>query len=201
MKERREKRCERRVEEDNIKDMIRDVGAKAFAQAHVYETMSADVETPLYAGSTKFTRLSIVLRLMNLKATNGWTGKSFTELLMLLNEMLLEGNTLPTQNYDAKKILCLIGMKYKRIHACPNNCILYRKEFEDLNKCPKCGFSWYKQKRNNEDSGQIEKEGSALKVVWYHPIVPRLKLLFANPKDAKNLRWHATERRCDGLWG
>jgi len=29
--------------------------------------------------------------------------------------------------------------------------------------------------------------------------VPRLKHLFANLKDAKNLRWHATERRCDGL--
>jgi len=29
--------------------------------------------------------------------------------------------------------------------------------------------------------------------------VPRLKRLFANPKDAKNIRWHATERRCDGL--
>ena len=40
MKERREER----VEEDNMKDMIRDVGAEAFAQAHVYETMSADAE-------------------------------------------------------------------------------------------------------------------------------------------------------------
>jgi len=29
--------------------------------------------------------------------------------------------------------------------------------------------------------------------------VPKLKHLFANPKDYKNLRWHATERRCDGL--
>jgi len=38
-----------------MEDMIRDVGAKAFAQAHVYETMSADAETPLYVGSTKFT--------------------------------------------------------------------------------------------------------------------------------------------------
>ena len=48
--------------------------------------------------------------------------------------MLPEGNTLPTQNYDAKKILCPMGMEYKRIHACPNDCILYRKEFEDLKK-------------------------------------------------------------------
>ena len=40
--------------------------------------MSNDAETPLYPGSTNFTRLSTVLSLMNLKAMNGWTGKSFT---------------------------------------------------------------------------------------------------------------------------
>ena len=83
MKERWEERCEERVEEDNMEDMIWDVGVEAFAQAHVYETMSADAETPLYVDSTKFTRLSVILRLMNLKATNGWTDKSFTELLVL----------------------------------------------------------------------------------------------------------------------
>jgi len=58
--------------------------------------MSADAETPLYVGSTKFTQLSAVLRLVDLKAINGWTGKSFTELLVLLNEMLPKENTLPT---------------------------------------------------------------------------------------------------------
>ena len=98
-----EERREERVQEDNMEDMIRDVGAKAFAQAHVYETMSADAETPLYVSSTKFTRLSAVLRLMNLKTTNGWMDKSFTELLVLLNEVLLEGNTLPTRNYTPRK--------------------------------------------------------------------------------------------------
>jgi len=76
-----------------------------------------------------------------------------------------------------------MGMEYKRIHACPNDGILYRKEFEDLKKCPKCGSSQYKQKRNSEDNGQIEREGFALKVVWYLPIMPKLKHLFANPKD------------------
>ena len=121
MKERREERCEERVEEDNMEDMIQDVGVEAFAQAHVYETMSVDAETPLYVGSTKFTRLSTILRLMNLKATNGWTDKSFTELLVLLNEMFPEGNTPPTRNYDAKKILCPMGMEYNMQslgHAC-----------------------------------------------------------------------------------
>ncbi|KAG2371826.1 uncharacterized protein HKW66_Vig0239470 [Vigna angularis] len=186
------------AEQDNLEDMIRDVGAEAFSQAHVYETMSTDAETPLYTGSTKFTRLSAVLRLMNLKASNGWSDKSFTELLSLLNEMLPDGNTLPNRNYDAKKILCPMGMEYKRIHACPNDCILYRNENEVLIKCPKCGLSRYKSK-NGEEGGITEKNGSALKVVWYLPLVARLKRLFANPKDAKNLRWHADERTTDGM--
>ena len=80
--------------DDRLKDMIRDVGAKSFASA-VFKNMSNDLETPLYPGSTNFTRLSTVLRLMNLKAMNGWTDKGFTELLQLLKDKLLEGNTLP----------------------------------------------------------------------------------------------------------
>ena len=88
--------------------------------------MSTDLKSLLYVGSTKFRRLSTVLRLMNLKVTNGWIDKSFIELLVLMNEMLLDGNTLPTRNYDAKKIICPKGKEYKRIHVCPNDCILYR---------------------------------------------------------------------------
>ena len=38
------------------------------------------------------------------------------------------GNTLSTRNYYAKKILSPMGMEYKRIHVCPNDCILYKKE-------------------------------------------------------------------------
>ena len=44
--------------------------------------------------------------------------KSFTELLVLLNEMLSDANTLLARNYKAKKILCLMGLEYKSIHAC-----------------------------------------------------------------------------------
>jgi len=54
-----------------MEDVIQDVGVEAFAQAHVYETMSVDAETLSYVGSTKFMRLSAVLRLMNFKVTNG----------------------------------------------------------------------------------------------------------------------------------
>ena len=69
------------VDDDRLEYMICDVGAESFPKVHGYGSMSSDVETPLYPGSTNFTRLSAVLRLMNLKAINGWTDKSFTKLL------------------------------------------------------------------------------------------------------------------------
>jgi len=80
--------------DDRFEDMIRDVGAESFANA-VFENMSNYAKTPLYPCSTNFTRLSIVLRLMNLKAMNRWTDKSFTKLLELVKDMLPKGNTLP----------------------------------------------------------------------------------------------------------
>ena len=64
-----------------LEDMIRDVRVKSFAEAHEYGSMSSDAETPLYPGSTNFTQLSTVLRLMNLKVINWWNDKSFTKLL------------------------------------------------------------------------------------------------------------------------
>jgi len=71
-----------------------------------------------------------MLRLINLKALKGWANKSFTELLQLLKEMLIESNTLPDRMCGAKKkILCSMGIKYEKILAYSNDCILYRKEF------------------------------------------------------------------------
>jgi len=142
-----------------------------------------------------------VLRLINLKAINGWTDKSFTELLQLLKDMLLEGNTLPNHNYEAKKIVCLMGMEYKKIHACLNGCILYKKDFELLKSCSRCGLSCYKLKQKDDDTvEEIEKHGTPMKVMWYLPIISRMKPLYENPNDAKNLRWHADERKCDGMY-
>jgi uncharacterized protein YuzB (UPF0349 family) len=185
------------VDMDNqLEDMIRDIGPESF-QRDVYDALCSDNKEPLYPGCTNFTRLYGVLRLFNLKARNGWTDKSFTELLELLCEMLPEGNKLPNRNYEAKKILCPMGMEYQKIHACPNDCILYRNEYHGLKHCPTCGQSRFKVKDGDFDSGDKKKCPPA-KVLWYLPIIPRFKRLFANANDAKNLRWHALERECDG---
>ena len=51
---------------------------------------------------------------------------------MLLKKLLPEENTLPKSQYEVKKILCPVGMKYQKIHACPNDCILYRNEYAEI---------------------------------------------------------------------
>ena len=76
----------------------------------------------------------------------GWTNKSFTKLLQLLKDMLSGGNTLPNWNYEAKNILCPMRMEYRKIHSCPNDCILYRNEYGNLRRCPRCGLPCYKVK-------------------------------------------------------
>ena len=161
----------------------------------MYDNLCNDAEKPLYAECTKYTQLSAVLKLFNVKARNGWIDKSLTELLELLSDMLPKGNTLPTRNYDAKKILCPMGIEYKKIHACPNDCVLYRKELAMLHQCPRCGVSRYKQKHSEFES---DSKGPPAKVLWYLPVVPWFKRLFSNANDAKLMRWHAYGRTTNG---
>ena len=113
--------------------------------------------------------------------------------------MLPADNTLLKNHYEAKKILCPVGMEYKKICACLNDCILYRNEFVELRNCPTCGVSRYKANSDECSQDPSTYKDRPLKMCWYLPVVPRFKRLFANAEDAKNLTWHADGRIKDGL--
>jgi hypothetical protein len=87
------------------------------------------------------TVLWITLELLKLKASNGWSDSSFSALLELLSNVLPKSNGLPTSTYLAKKITCPLTLGVEKIHACPNHCILYRKEHVFKDKCPRCNAS------------------------------------------------------------
>ncbi|XP_071700324.1 uncharacterized protein [Rutidosis leptorrhynchoides] len=145
---------------DNFEAMFEDIEDNVDEQYHEkFEQLKVDSEKPLYNGCTKFLKLSAVIKLLNLKANNGWSETSFTSLLELLHKMLPEDNELPVSTYYAKKLM------YKR------------------------------GKPTDEDS---DENGPPAKVLWYFPIIPRLKRLFANAKTVKLLRWHAEEGKKDG---
>jgi hypothetical protein len=100
-----------------------------------------------------------------------------------VKKMLLKDNELPASTYEAKKIVYPLGLEVPKIHACPNDYILYcGEEYENLNACPVCSAFWYKIRR--DDLGDVEGEHPRkrvpTKVMWYAPIIPRLKCLFRN---------------------
>jgi hypothetical protein len=71
--------------------------------------------------------------------------------------MLPNPNELPTTTYEAKQVVCPLGLEIQKIHACPNDCILYRgKDYENLDECPVCKASRYKIRR--DDPSDVEGE-------------------------------------------
>jgi hypothetical protein len=105
--------------------------------------------------------------------------------------MLSKASELPATTYAAKQPVCPLVLEIQKIHACPNDCILYRGEYENLDACPVCYASRYKIKR--DDPGDVEGNGEhprkriPTKVMWYAPIIPHLKRLFRNKEHAKLL--------------
>ncbi|KAL9676586.1 hypothetical protein QQ045_004802 [Rhodiola kirilowii] len=77
--------------------MINNVAGEFDSRPQVVESLRNDSELPLYEGCSKYTRLSATLKLFNLKAKNGWSDKSFNEVLSLVKDMLPDGNTLPNR--------------------------------------------------------------------------------------------------------
>jgi hypothetical protein len=45
-----------------------------------------------------------------------------------MKKMLPMDNELPASTYEAKKVVCPLGLEVQKIHACPNDCFLYRGE-------------------------------------------------------------------------
>ncbi|KAI5328471.1 hypothetical protein L3X38_027868 [Prunus dulcis] len=166
-----------------------DFGSDPYEFANVI----GDGDQPVYPGCRKYTKLSALVKLYNLKAKHGMSDVCFTELLILQGDLLPEGNTIPTSMYEAKKTLCALGLSYEKMHACPNDCILYRKEYEDSTNCPTCGISRWKEGKNS-----ILKDGVPAKVVWYFPPIPRFKRMFQSHETAKSLTWHAARKSIDG---
>nr|GEY44140.1 hypothetical protein [Tanacetum cinerariifolium] len=181
---------------DNLDEMLHDVESNVDEKnIKKLQKLFVDAEKPLYNRCKKFTKVSLVVKLLDLKAKNNWSDKSFTTLIELLREAFPNDNELPVLTYQAKKLTCPMGLEVQRIHACPNDCILYRKYYKDQHECPVCMESRYKHKNLTELDSDVTKNGPPAKLLWYLPIIPILKKLYANPKDAKLLCWHAKERK------
>ena len=153
-----------------------------------------DAETPLYSGCFNYTKVSATMGLYTIKVKSGMSENYFDQLLTMVSSMLPADNVLPRSTNEMKRFLKLFGFGYDMIHACKNDCILYWKEYENMETCPRCNVSrWERDKHTGE-----EKKGIPAKVLRYFPIKDRFRQMFRSKRMAEEVRWHLNNASSDG---
>ena len=117
-------------------------------------------------------------------------------------DMLPLDAKLPKDHYEAKKIVRDLGLGYEKIHACPNDCILFWKENVNLEACPCCKVSRWKTNEasiasKNASSNKGKKK--AVKILQWFPLKPRLQRQFLSPDLVSFMKWHINGRTNDGV--
>ncbi|XP_028102255.1 uncharacterized protein LOC114301504 [Camellia sinensis] len=132
-----------------------------------------------------------IVALYKHKAAHDHSDESFDELLRIVSDMLPEDNTLVKSVYSAKKMPKAFDLGYKKIHACVNDCCLFRKDLNPKETCSKCNCSrWKVDKRTKKI-----KKGVPAKVLRYFSIIPRFKRMFKSQERADNqlTHWHGNQ--------
>jgi hypothetical protein len=143
----------------------------------------------LFPGS-QLSCLSTTLLLLNCCRTHGCSTTFIDELFKLLSKSVLPtANSLPTSEYTASKKLKELGLSYNSIHACPNSCMLFRGEDENLTHCNKCAAPRYRQ------CGQSLVP---IRVLRHFPLLPRIRRMFSTPLQASFMSWHRHYSSTDG---
>ncbi|XP_042946147.1 uncharacterized protein LOC122279527 [Carya illinoinensis] len=151
-----------------------------------FDKLLDDARQPLYQGCKQFSKLSFIVKLLHIKTIGGWSIKSFDLLLNLLRSAF--PNALLPRSYEESRSLQRgLGFNYHKIHACPNDCVLFWKENADKDECPKCKAPrWLADAQGNRLIPQ--------KVLRHFPLMPRLQRIYMSTKISADMRWHKEQR-------
>jgi hypothetical protein len=132
---------------------------------HFDPTMLEEAIQELYEDS-RTTKLAATILLINLCIVHGVSNNFADELFTIQHRHLLpEGNRLPKNHYAAKSLTSKLGLTYTSIYACGKGCVLFRGEYADAERCPKCDGPRF----NDGD-----RKKYPVKVLCHFPIIPRL---------------------------
>ncbi|GAU46340.1 hypothetical protein TSUD_401990 [Trifolium subterraneum] len=124
---------------------------------------------------------------------------SFNGLLELLKEAMPNLN-IPESFNKTKAMIRDLGLDYKKIHACPNDCMLYWKEHENDETCSTCKASRWKEFTQVDSEFEDPKYDHKVpaKVLRHFPLIPRIQRLFMYSKTVEPMRWHDEGHSKDG---
>ncbi|WVZ58442.1 hypothetical protein U9M48_008718 [Paspalum notatum var. saurae] len=153
-----------------------------------------EAEKELYPGCKEATKISFIVRLFQLKCMYGFSNSGIGAVLDLFSAVLPEGHCVPDTLDKVRKVVRDLGLDYQKIHACVNDCVLYRKDYEEMDKCPVCGESRWKttpsDDNDEEISGGSAKKRAPRKILRYFPLTPWLERLYMRELTSLEMRWH-----------
>jgi hypothetical protein len=94
-------------DDDDLHEMLRNAEGDFTSdrQHEKFERMKEDIKTPVFPGcKEEHNKLHVVLTLLQMKSSNGWSDKGFNELLQFLRDLFPRGNELPKNTYHAKQL-------------------------------------------------------------------------------------------------
>ena len=112
-----------------------------------FDKLEEDAKCELYPSCTDYSILKFVIEILNVKVMTNLSNKGLNMMLELLTKVLPKGNLVSRLTYEVKKILRDLGMSYEHIDACKNDCALFWKENENIDKCLVCEAPRYKDTR------------------------------------------------------
>ena len=148
--------------------------------------LMAEAKRELYPGCTKFSKFSFVVKLLHMKSFYRISNTAFSAILKLLGKAFPAINTVPKSYDDAKKFLRCLGLGYESIHVCLNNCVLFRKQYAELDHCP-----FYETSRWKDP----ERKRIPQKVLRHFSLVPRLQRMFVSKEAVEETQWHKLKRQ------
>ncbi|KAL3846276.1 hypothetical protein ACJIZ3_003679 [Penstemon smallii] len=169
-----------------------------------------DSQQPLFPGCEKYTKLSFLVHLLNIKCLGSMSDRTFTRILDLLRDAFPSGVQLPKSYYDTKKFIKEMGFSYEKYDACKNDCMLYWGTNKDKEQCDICkeprwitpvtkiSHELGNSRNNNAHENSKKEHKVAAKVLWHFPLKPRLQRLFISSNIATFMKWHAESRIDDG---
>nr|GEV06943.1 hypothetical protein [Tanacetum cinerariifolium] len=155
-----------------------------------FEELYNSANKELYPGCDYVIRLDFMAKFTYFKVKGKLSDSIFNEMLEFFPNVfpISKAYKLPPSYYAIKKTFKTIGLGYESIHACENDCCLFRgDDNKDLDFCLVCNTSRWKD-------SNIPGKKAPKKVLRYFLIIPRLQPLYKSSHTAKEMIWHATEK-------
>ncbi|XP_068503878.1 uncharacterized protein [Phaseolus vulgaris] len=168
-------------------------------EAQRFYDLLLEANEPLFEGAVD-SKLSMCMKLLACKSNWNVPNQCLDFITTMLSDATPIKEGLPKSDYDAKRLVSMLGLKAKRIDCCVKGCMLfydneYGKNDGRLLQCKFCHHARY----HDPKVGTSKRKPIPLKIMFYFPIIPRLQRLFASMQTSGQMTWHYDNRRPSGV--